>query len=137
MRNNSVRRQVERLGLGGIALLVVVLVRGGLRLGAYRYMCWAIVRMPAVLEGAASPVTLARAVLRVDRLVPGTSSCLGRALAVQALCTVFGHETSLRLGVRRDLDAIEGHAWVEHRDGVLVGGRSLGEYVPLEAAVTR
>src|SRR5262245_55511208 len=73
------------------------------------------------------------AVGAADRLVPGTT-CLVRALAVQALLARRGHASQLRLGVTGGGGrAFEAHAWLERDGRVLIGGPVEAHYVPLPA----
>jgi len=66
--------------------------------------------------------TVARCVERAGRQVPG-ARCLQRALAGSVILARHGHETRLRIGVRRPTpDAFEAHAWLERDGEVLVGG---------------
>lgn len=49
------------------------------------------------------------------------TTCLTRALTLQALLRRQGHPADLRIGVRREDGALRAHAWVEH------AGSPLGE----------
>lgn len=61
------------------------------------------------------------ALRRAERLLPRRPSCLVRALALAELLARAGVPGSLiRLGVRRDGEAMDAHAWVE-LDGRVVG----------------
>ena len=67
--------------------------------------------------------TVAWAVSAASRRVPGRSTCLSRALTVQALLARAGCASRLQVGVMRGAQgAVEGHAWVEYEDGILIGG---------------
>src|SRR5690349_17801779 len=67
--------------------------------------------------------TVAWAVVAASRRAPGRSSCLSRALTVQALLARAGCPSRLHVGVMRGLEgSVEGHAWVEYEDRILIGG---------------
>lgn len=70
---------------------------------------------------AATPERLAWSVRAAGRLVPGTT-CLTRALALQALLAGRGRASRLHVGfVRTPGGAVRGHAWLEHEGRVLLG----------------
>ena len=48
-----------------------------------------------------------------NHIVP--MQCLPRALALRRMLTEWGIAADLRLGVRREGDALVAHAWVEHQ----------------------
>jgi hypothetical protein len=63
------------------------------------------------------------AVTAASRRVPGRSTCLSRALTVQALLARRGWPSRLQVGVvRGQRSQLEGHAWVECHGRVLIGG---------------
>jgi Transglutaminase-like superfamily len=74
---------------------------------------------------ASEPVAadlVARAVERAGSNLPGVR-CLPRALAGSVILARYGHDTKLRIGVRRPTDdAFEAHAWLERDGEILVGG---------------
>ena len=60
------------------------------------------------------------------------ATCLTQALAAQVLLARLGERSVLRIGVARDERlGVRGHAWLEHRGRVVIGGASLDGYVPL------
>jgi hypothetical protein len=61
-----------------------------------------------------------RAVRIAERAVPFRLTCLERSIALHRLCERFGVSTELRIGVRKQGDVLEAHAWVEH-DSTIVG----------------
>lgn len=72
------------------------------------------------------------AVLAASRYVPGTRSCLPRALAATALLRGAGLPARLRVGVTKgDGGRTEAHAWVESGGRVIVGAEELERYVPI------
>ena len=58
-------------------------------------------------------------------------NCLKTALVVYRLLRRNGIEAELVIGTRRVKGKLEGHAWVEHRGHVVLGGVADGGYVPL------
>lgn len=66
-----------------------------------------------------------------DRYLPGTSSCLRRAVA---LCYSFrwhGVNAALCIGVRREHDTVHAHAWVRTGSGTTFGLAGEPAYAPL------
>lgn len=76
-----------------------------------------------VLSSGARARAIAQAVERAARVLPGTSTCLARALVAQRLLQQAGLVAELRIGVARDDSAagLAAHAWVVHDGRVLVG----------------
>lgn len=58
------------------------------------------------------------------------STCLTKALTAQILAEQFGYNPTLRIGVMKDEEEFEAHAWLEY-EGEVVLGDSEKEYVPL------
>lgn len=76
------------------------------------------------------------AVTAASLRVPGRTTCLSRALAVQALLARRGFPSRLQVGVVRDKQGeVEGHAWVECKGRILIGGTpwEIGQFTPLAA----
>ncbi len=111
----------RRLLLSSAALLVVA--RVGLWLLPAGRLRRLLARLaPAVPEAAAAVERVAWALTIARRFVP-RGNCLPQALAAEALLAGSGHPVRLRLGVARGAGGrIEGHAWLEHRGRVVVGG---------------
>jgi hypothetical protein len=47
-----------------------------------------------------------------SRFIPG-ARCLARAMAAQLLLARAGHLADLRIGVRKDGNSLDAHAWLE------------------------
>jgi hypothetical protein len=76
------------------------------------------------------------AVTAASRRVPGRTTCLSRALTVQALLARSGYPSRLHVGVIRGKQGeVEGHAWVECEGRILIGGTAseIGQFTPLAA----
>ena len=83
-------------------------------------------------SGGARPATAsalaeAEAVARVVRLLRHSPPCLPRALALHRLLAWRGIPSRVRLGLRRTVHGVEGHAWVEY------AGQAVGEDAALLA----
>ena len=75
-----------------------------------------------------------RAVVSAGKHCPIGTTCLATALVGQALLQRHGHQTQLRLGVRRDLGGkFAAHAWLEREGKVVLGGPTamVGSYTRL------
>ncbi len=74
----------------------------------------------------------ARAVVVAGRYVP-RATCLAQALTLRTLLGLLGQPARLRIGVRKNADALEAHAWVESGGRVVIGGmRGLARFTALE-----
>ena len=58
------------------------------------------------------------------------STCLTRALIAEAALGADTAPTTFTIGVRRTPDGLDAHAWIDSRDGVVIGSAS-EEYVPI------
>jgi len=65
--------------------------------------------------GDLPPATVARLVATAARRGPFRVACLPRALALQGLLRERGIPAELRIGVRKEGDLFQAHAWVEHQ----------------------
>ncbi|HVR38369.1 MAG TPA: lasso peptide biosynthesis B2 protein [Thermoanaerobaculia bacterium] len=86
---------------------------------------------PSIVNAHARAIELARAVDRVARHLPLRTSCLDRAVALWWLLVRNGAGGALRIGVRREGDALAAHAWVEHEGEVLFDDEVAQRYVAL------
>ncbi len=132
MATESTRARLLRVGA---ACGVTALARVALTVCAWstvQVLAGRAARLPLHLTPEPPWRTAAR-VTRVARRVPG-ATCLTQALATQVLLAWHGHGgATVRLGVRREGDALLAHAWLEHRGQVVIGGPDVGAYVPLDA----
>lgn len=67
------------------------------------------------------PGAVARTVEAVGERAPFEATCLMEALVCKALLDERGVETDLRVGVAKVEGTLQAHAWLIHRDEVLVG----------------
>ena len=71
------------------------------------------------------------AVRRASRVVP-FATCLPQALAVVWMLARRGHTGALRIGVKRGTAGeLVAHAWVEHENRIIIGGRGVKQYAVL------
>ena len=74
--------------------------------------------------------TIDWAVHATSRRIPG-SSCLCCALTAQRLLRAAGIESNLRLGVAKNEQQFQAHAWLENASGVIFGSDQQTSYAPL------
>jgi hypothetical protein len=63
--------------------------------------------------------------------------CLPRALALQKLLALHGHESELKIGVAKSGELLEAHAWLIWDGQIIIGGESASLYVPLAGSLNR
>jgi hypothetical protein len=80
------------------------------------------------VAGGSLAAHAARAVTRASAYVP-RATCLARALAVQALLQRRGCIATLRIGLARGAQRVEGHAWVEVGGSAVFGEGFASEMV--------
>lgn len=78
---------------------------------------------------------LAWAVSAAGQIVPGGTHCFSQAIALQVLLTRRGFESKICFGVqqRQSGAPLTAHAWVEHKEEILIGGENLDRFVRLTA----
>ena len=77
-----------------------------------------------------SPVErIAWAVAGVGACIPGTT-CLIRAIALQAMLARTGHSCRVEIGVIKDPE-FRAHAWVVAGDRIVLGGPDIKQYGPI------
>jgi hypothetical protein len=120
------------------AAILLALIRLGLWLLPFRTLRRLLARLaqvPARGRGSGSipPERIVWAVSVASRIVPGTGTCLVRALAAQVLLVRRGHPSRLRLGVaRNEKGRLEAHAWLESQGTIVIGGEeSPSRFAPL------
>ena len=74
------------------------------------------------------------AIAAAGRFLPGTSTCLARALAAQVFFERMGHACQLRIGVAKvGMGELRAHAWLESGGAVVIGAGGLEHYSPMPA----
>ncbi len=130
------RRLVSFLGLSASdrrllveAAVTVLAVRVGLHLFSIdRLRAWA--RRSG--SGTQSIERLAWSVRVASRVLAGTT-CLGSAFALQRLLSAQGHSSELHIGVARNAEDFEAHAWLTCEGRILVGEEEREGYTRLVA----
>ncbi len=86
--------------------------------------------------GGFGPVEIGWWVERVARHLPGSYSCLPRALTAHLLCRRRGYEPVLRVGALRDsAGELQAHAWLEFQGQIVIGDLpNLGDYQQFDRA---
>jgi hypothetical protein len=114
------------------AVLLLWTLRIGLRTLPFRTVNAFVARRSQPRRTPLSPLPLARLIwilAAAGRLLPGSRTCLVRALAGSILVGGQGYSPNLRLGVARTGDGrLDAHAWLECDGQVLVGGTDLDRY---------
>ena len=123
--------------LFAFALLALGSIRVGLRLTSFGRLHRLVERI-ARPAGASDPTPgeadrIGWAVGSAARFLPD-ATCLPQALAAEAILRRRGHPARLRLGVTRNADGVEAHAWVESYGRGIVGGGELDRFEPLEGS---
>jgi hypothetical protein len=72
------------------------------------------------------------AVRAVSRCVP-SATCLTQAMAAQVLLARSGHISRVQIGVAKNSDCFQAHAWLVCEEELLLGGKAAERYVPLTA----
>jgi hypothetical protein len=80
--------------------------------------------------GAAS---VGRAIRAAGARLPWHTTCLVRALGGRLMLRRRRIPSTLILGVRREPDALQAHAWLTVSDGIVCGGEEAINYRPLAA----
>lgn len=83
-------------------------------------------------RGAAPVNRLTWSIEAASRRMKGTT-CLSKALALQHLLARNGHDSELRIGVDKSGGLFTAHAWLVHREWILVGGWEIGNHTLLAA----
>jgi Transglutaminase-like superfamily len=73
---------------------------------------------------------LSWAVRAVSCYVPA-ATCLTQAMVLHILLKREGLQSRIRIGVSKDGQHFEAHAWVESQDRVVIGDSSLWRYTPM------
>jgi len=115
------------------AALFTVAVRLALSVLSLRTVRGLLAQIPSGARPASEDTasSIARAVTRARTVVPGATTCLTRALVVQALLVRRGYPAHLRLGfVRSEGHVLSGHAWVESEGRVFDDTGEAFAYAP-------
>src|SRR5690242_16197757 len=106
----------------------MIVATAAVRILSYDRLIRIISRLPSSARAAISPADCAIAVRRAARVWP--AQCLPQALAGYCLLRRGGLTPAIALGVARDGERFDAHAWLEC-DGITVTGESERAYAPL------
>ncbi|AFY53066.1 hypothetical protein Riv7116_0465 [Rivularia sp. PCC 7116] len=85
-----------------------------------------------LIQSALSLEKIVSAVNLTTRNMPGGAKCLARALTVRTLMSRNGYSPELCIGVAKNEEKFEAHAWIEYQGQVIVGFLpDLPRYIPL------
>lgn len=115
LRFAGLARADRKLILHAAATLVVSQARLRIQ-NAERLRAWASCKR----SGAAPVDRLIWAIERASQIVPG-ATCLARAVALQRLLSINGHDSLLAIGVGRPKGDFIAHAWVAQGERILIG----------------
>lgn len=143
----SLKRWFQLTGEDRWLLVSCLLLQASIRLGLWLVPFSNVQRLALRWAGRKGLADLGRterviwAIITTSRLVP-KCTCFVRALAAQVLLQRSGCETALRVGVAKTPNGqLKGHAWLERKGEVLVGGmEDLSGYTllpPMEAKESR
>jgi hypothetical protein len=122
-------------------VVLLAAVRLGMRLLPFqrlRRVLTKVSRRPGTPPAVPAPNSEAQvvwAITAAGRLLPGTSTCLARALTALVLLERRGDRADLRIGVARvDAGPLEAHAWLEKNGSVILGELpDLARFLPMPA----
>jgi len=112
--------------IAGTALVALLVAQGALRVLSFQTVRRLFLGMATFgrAEGVRRPKieTLVWAMEAAKRRCPVRTTCLGEALAAEALFTYAGYAPVFCIGAARAGGRFEAHAWLEHDDVIVVGG---------------
>ena len=118
------------------AVLFLLLIRIGLEVMSYSSLRGFLERVPAVFGGRFAPSAsrnrIRWAVTTSGSVLPGTYTCLVRAMAAELLLERRGYSATLQLGVDSEDEEFVAHAWVESGDVIVVGRSERAQFTRLE-----
>jgi hypothetical protein len=103
--------------VGAVRLTLVVLPYRALRLLFRRNS------LAAKTQEEISPARLVWAVRAASRIIPG-ATCLTQALSLQLLMCSYGRPSRVQIGVAKNGEGFQAHAWVEHAGTILLNTRT-------------
>lgn len=123
------------LGLKLEALLWMAFFQGSLALFSFRRVTAWRERFARVRSASGEPREWIRrvryAIRRANGRVPG-AKCLADAFTAQVMLARRGVTSELKIGVKKEGDALDAHAWLEREGRCIVGEGQLEEFTRLE-----
>jgi hypothetical protein len=121
------------------AFLLILLASAAVRLGGLRGGAALLASRRGARccgDARAEARAIAEIVALAARHTPFRTTCLPRSLALRCLLQRRGIESELRIGVRKSADALEAHAWIEHRGEPLIDDEAITQrFAPFERQV--
>jgi len=89
-------------------------------------------RLTDVSEDMMSEISIKKLTwaIRVMSIYTPWATCLTRAIAAQILLARYNYSSSIRIGVSKNDEEFEAHAWLE-KDGGIIFGESETQYTPI------
>jgi len=89
-------------------------------------------RLTDVSEDMTSEISIEKLTwaIRVMSIYTPGATCLTRAIAAQILLARYNYSSSIRIGVSKNDEEFEAHAWLE-KDGGIILGESETQYTPI------
>jgi len=89
-------------------------------------------RLTDVSEDMMSEISIEKLTwaIRVMSIYTPGATCLTRAIAAQILLARYNYSSSIRIGVSKNGEEFEAHAWLE-KDGGIILGESETQYTPI------
>ena len=120
------------------ATILIAGIRTALRVLPFTVLCRLLKGLSRQSTGGeADDSTRERTIWAVERAVerfPAVGTCLTQAMAAHVLLARRGHDSNLRIGVRRDAAGrFDAHAWLELNGVVLIGEAGRAGFTPMPA----
>ncbi|MDI6724002.1 MAG: lasso peptide biosynthesis B2 protein [Methanobacterium sp.] len=89
-------------------------------------------RLTDVSEDMMSEISIEKLTwaIRVMSIYTPGATCLTRAIAAQILLARYNYSSSIKIGVSKNDEEFEAHAWLE-KDGGIILGESETQYTPI------
>lgn len=132
-RPDGARQALARGRLQATSFVVVCMVRLALCFFPYRILRRFVPRAAGRTDSRFYARRVAASVRTAASWVPG-ASCLTQTLAAQYLLARSGHQSAMRIGVRKEANgSLTAHAWLLCEGAVVLGGseEELASYAPL------
>jgi hypothetical protein len=109
------------LGTTAVVLLAVRVLLPLAGLDRTRRVVSTLVGTLPPFASVSDPGRIPWAVNVADTVTPVAYSCLMRAIVAETIFAAHGYEAAVQLGVNKSTEGFNAHAWVEHRDEVVLG----------------
>ena len=117
-------------------VVFLLVIQIGLDVASYSSLRGIVERFTTVFDGRFTPSTsrdrIRWVVMTSASVLPGTYTCLVRALAAELLLERCGYSATLQFGVEPSEDEFVAHAWVESGGVIVVGGDERSRFMQLK-----